>query len=125
MAEQLLNTNDCSSENINNILRFMTGSPRQPSATVSPFGSMQFTPQDLGKMFTIQGQVNPDSPTPVSQEPLPEQQPQFRKIARPVLPSLNTDFTQISMIQNNYYMTASPADIPDFSSSHQRRDSNV
>ncbi|CAG8523173.1 1435_t:CDS:2 [Paraglomus brasilianum] len=119
MAEQLLNTNDCSSENI---FRFMTGSPRQPSATVFPFGSMQFTPQDLGKMFTIQGQVTSDSP---AQEPLPEQQPQFRKIVRPILPSLNTDFTQISMIQNNYYMTASPADIPDFSSSHQRRDSNV
>ncbi|CAG8480245.1 6267_t:CDS:2 [Paraglomus occultum] len=126
MAEQSLNmnTNDCSSENVNNVFRFMTGSPRQPSATVSPFNGIQFTSQDLGKMFTVQGQVTSDSPAPASQEPLPEQQFQFRKIARPILPSLITEFAQTSMIQNNYYMT-SPADIPDFTSPYRRRDSNV
>ena len=102
--------------------------------------NLRFESQDdLGKLFA-QGNglafENSTSTTPLTTEQVEQQPPFFRKIARPIPPSLNTNFTQLLMQQNNnnnsnnnniinFAPSPSQADSPEDMSGHRRRDSNV
>ncbi|CAG8581324.1 5374_t:CDS:2 [Paraglomus brasilianum] len=126
-----------SDNNSDNVFKFTPDALRPASTTpiaqqITPY--LHFASQDLGKLFA-QPSANVEIPSLTSQEQPSEQHshsPLFRKIARPIPPSLNTNFTPVlnnntntSFAMNNNFigMTYSPSDIPE--SSHRRRDSNV
>ncbi|CAG8679527.1 18191_t:CDS:2 [Acaulospora morrowiae] len=110
---------------------------KPPSPSPSPLNSLPSTSNlrftshgDLGKLFALQGNGVAFENTTIASEQV-EQQPLFRKIARPIPPSLNTNLTQLIMSHNNgnynSNFAASPyqSDSPDDTSGHRRRDSNV
>ncbi|CAG8496084.1 3041_t:CDS:2 [Paraglomus occultum] len=141
MTEQPHDVDNNSDNNSDNVFKFAPDALRPTSTTpnaqqITPY--LHFASQDLGKLFA-QPSANVETPSLTSQEQPSEQHshsPLFRKIARPIPPSLNTNFTPVlnnnsntgfamnnNNINNFIGMTYSPSDIPE--SSHRRRDSNV
>ena len=100
--------------------------------------NLRFESQDdLGKLFAQGNGLAFENPTssPLTTEQVEQQPPFLRKIARPIPPSLNTNFTQLLMQHNNninnnnnninFASSPSQADSPEDMSGHRRRDSNV
>jgi hypothetical protein len=111
--------------------------------------NLRFESQDdLGKLFAQGNGLAFENATssPLTTEQVEQQPPFLRKIARPIPPSLNTNFTQLLMQHNNNninnininnsninnsnnnninFASLSQADSPEDTSGHRRRDSNV
>ncbi|CAB4400400.1 uncharacterized protein OCT59_011019 [Rhizophagus irregularis] len=134
MSERSVNDNSCQesldpSVNGNNGFKFSL-----PLTTTN----LRFESQDdLGKLFALQGNgltYENATSSPLVAEQVEQQPPFFRKIARPIPPSLNTNITHLLMQSNNHNSSSnnnnfasspSQADSPEDTSGHRRRDSNV
>src|SRR5438067_2037380 len=101
MGEHSVNDNSCQesldpSMNGNNGFKFSL-----PLTTTN----LRFESQDdLGKLFALQGNglaFENATSSPLVAEQVDQQPPFFRKIARPIPPSLNTNITQLLMQHNN------------------------
>jgi hypothetical protein len=131
MGEHSLNDNSCQ-ESLDPSVNGVNGNNGFKFSLPLTTTNLRFESQDdLGKLFALQGNsltFENATSSPLAAEQVEQQPPFLRKIARPIPPSLNTNFTQLLMQHNNsnnFAPSPSQADSPEDTSGHRRRDSNV